>query len=186
MSILCQCVSLHKYMKTVHVVLHTLSSSICMRASVHQKESGCAHDSVSCTAAASALTGDAAAKAKEREKAKAELAKKAGVPSTFQWPKEKKDIPLESSGNKEVDEGDGDESAAASTAQAKPAAAPVFSFGGSGAPAFSFTKSDSSTGAFSFGAKAGATPAATTFTPSAAPAAPAAASSGVPAAMSLT
>ena len=56
--------------------------------------------------------GDAASKAKEREKAKAELAKKAGVPSTFQWPKEKKDIPLESSGNKEVDEGDGDDKVA--------------------------------------------------------------------------
>ncbi len=50
--------------------------------------------------------GDAAAKAKERERAKAELAKKAGVPMSFQWPDKKVDIPLESTGSKEIDEED--------------------------------------------------------------------------------
>lgn len=84
------------------------------------------------TAKSSGALGGAALKGqKERDAAKAELAKKAGVPLTFQWPDKKVEIPLEATGAKDLDEEDGlvpqpDRPPAAAAAPA--AVKPAFSF----------------------------------------------------------
>ena len=48
-----------------------------------------------------------------REKAKLEMAQKAGVPMTFQWPSKKQEIGFESTGSKELDQDDALEGRAA-------------------------------------------------------------------------